>query len=258
MISLSGNISFSLSEICAVSTDHLRDPNTLQPDEVEKIEKQSLRVLFQAAVDFGFDAFDIFHQSTDEVKDVAEDITREMLDRLGGYQIQQRILGNVDYRKARYVILPDLLVRQALFVDSKAEQERRTATLQMSQISMRIRQMRGGNAVDEQGKLPMISEYRSLFYLTTILLAHYQYREEQNHHVLQTLTLVAVPNGRLQDFYNPSAADTIWLVGRNADTRGEDFRVRLAFERLETKAAWRIQRLNYNPTARQVEYAWKE
>lgn len=102
-------------------SDHLRDPNSLTPLEIEDIEKQCLRLLFQATLDFGFDAYDIFRQSTDEVKDVAEDITREMLDRIGGYQIPQRIYGNIDYRKACYVILPNLMVRQALFVDSKAE-----------------------------------------------------------------------------------------------------------------------------------------
>lgn len=241
-----------------MSTNHLRDPHFLTLDEIEAIERQSLRVLFQAAGDFGFDAFDIFYQSTDEVKDIAEDITREMLDRLGGYQIQQRILGNVDYRKARYVILPDLIVRQALFVDSKAEQARRSATLQMSQISLMVRQLRRGSAIEESGRLPAISDYRGLPYLTTTLLAHYQYSDEQSHHILQTLTLAAIPNGLLQDDYNPTTEDTIWLVGRNADTRGEDFRVRLAFERLETKSAWRVQRLTYNATARQVEYAWKD
>jgi hypothetical protein len=88
-----------------MSLEHLRNPDSLTPSEIEGIEKQCLRCLFQATVDFGFDAYDIFLQSTDDVKDVAEDITREMLDRIGGYQIQQRIYGNVDYRKARYVIL---------------------------------------------------------------------------------------------------------------------------------------------------------
>ena len=62
---------------------HLRDPAILSNVEIEEIEKQSLRYLYTAAYDFGLDAFDIFHQSSDEPKDIAEDITREMLDRLG-------------------------------------------------------------------------------------------------------------------------------------------------------------------------------
>jgi hypothetical protein len=135
--------------------DHLRDPAALELDEIERIEKQSLRWLFQAAIDFGFDAWEIFYQSPDDVQDVAEDITREMLDRLGGYQIHRRILGNVDYRKARYVILPEFAIRQGLFVDSKAEKTSRTARLQMSQISMEVRQRRGGVELVVEGRLPV-------------------------------------------------------------------------------------------------------
>jgi hypothetical protein len=245
-------------EISGEPLDHIRDPDDLSLVEIEDIEKQSMRVLFQAAVDFGFDAHDIYYQSSDEPKDIAEDITREMLDRLGGYQIQQRILGNVDYRKARYVIMPNLLVRQALFVDSKAEKEKRNATLQMSETSMFIRQMRGGVAIQEKGNLPSVSVYRDLRYLSTTMLAHFQYEDHHDHHILQALTLIAVPNGKLQDSYNPTASDTIWMAGRNAPSRGEDFRVRLGFDLLEAKAAWRIQRLLYYPVTRRVEYVWKE
>lgn len=46
---------------------------------------------------------------------------------------------------------------------------------------------------------------------------------------LLKLTLVAIPNGRLQDRYNPDHVETIWMAGRNAPSRGEDFRVRLSF-----------------------------
>ena len=54
---------------------HLRDPNDLTPDEIEAIVKQSLRSLYIAALDLGFDAFDIFNQSSDDPKDIAQDIT---------------------------------------------------------------------------------------------------------------------------------------------------------------------------------------
>src|SRR3972149_4087952 len=122
----------------------MREPDSLSLDEIEDIEKVSLRALFAAAKDFGFDAWDVFNQSNDDPKDVAEDVTREMLDRFGGFGLSQRIFGNVDYRKARYVVLPGYSVRQALFVDSKADKESSTATLQMSQLSMRVRQHRSG------------------------------------------------------------------------------------------------------------------
>lgn len=239
-------------------TEHLRDPDDLTLAEIERIEKQCLRGLFQATVDFGFDAYDIFQQSTDKVQDVAEDITREMLDRIGGYQIQQRVYGNVDYRKARYVILPEFMVRQALFVDSKAEKAIRTATLQMSQTSLIIHQSRAGTTIQESGKLLAVAEYNGIRFLTTTLLAHYFYSDTDDRRVLKTITLAAIPNGRLQQVYNPSAEDTIWLAGRNAPTLGEDFRVRLAFDRLKAKAAWRVQQVHYDTVNRRIALEWSD
>jgi len=64
--------------------------------------------------------------------------------------VQQRVYGTVDYKKARYVILPEQTVRQALFIDSKAEKENRSATIQMSQTSMWVRQRRSGAEVNEK------------------------------------------------------------------------------------------------------------
>lgn len=238
--------------------DHLRDPNTLTDPEIEKIEKASHRSLYQAVVDLGFDAYDVFEQSTDDEKDVGEDITREMLDRIGGYQIQQRVFGNVDYRKARYAILPEFMTRQALFVDSKAEKASRTATLQMSQTSMTIHQTRAGQVMAEPGKLPVVAEYNGVRFLTTTMLVHYHYSKQTNVNVLHSVTLAAIPNGRLQDMYNPDAASSIWLAGRNAPTLGEDFRVRLSFTKLKDLAAWRVQQITYDPTNRRIDSEWNE
>ena len=156
---------------------HLRNPDSLTPDEIEAIEKQSLRCLYTAAFDFGFDASNIFEQSSDDPKDIAEDITREMLDRLGGYQVQQRILGNVDYRKARYIILSEFSVRQALFVDSKAEKSSSSATMQMSQLAFAVRQVRGGEEVEQKGDLSSVSIHGGQSFITTTLLAHYHYQD---------------------------------------------------------------------------------
>lgn len=243
----------------------MRNPQTLDLNEIEDIEKLSLRALYIAIQDFGFDAWDIFHQSNDDPKDVAEDVTREVLDRLGGYGIGQRIYGNVDYRKARYVVLPDFSIRQALFVDSKAEKETTSATLQMSQLSMRVRQHRGGQNVDVPGKIGTEEVYDGHPYLTTILLVHYHYEAESGGsgkdvppYKLRSITLAAIPNGKLQDRYNPDASDTIWGAGRNAPTRGEDFRVRLNFHALKSKETWRIQKFTYDEIQRRVNSEWSE
>jgi hypothetical protein len=217
-----------------------------------------MRSLFQAAVDFGFDAYDYFYQSSDEVQNIAEDISREMMDKIGGYRIDERILGNVDYRKARYVILPDLQVRQALFVESKAEKDATSATLQMSETSMVVNQDRAGQVHNVAGLIPKIAMPRGLAHLTTTLVAHFHYEDHESNHILKTLTMAALPNGRLQQKYNPDTDDTIWKAGRNAPKLGETFRVRLAFDRLETKSAWRVQRIAYEVGSKQIGGEWTE
>ena len=215
-----------------------KDPNILSLNEIEDIEKFTLRWIFQAVYDFGIEAYEIFLKSPDSVKDIAEDITRELLDRLPGFNVQERVYGTVDYKKARYVILPDQTVRQALFIDSKAEKENRTATIQMSQTSMCVRQNRSGVDVDEKGFLPEIYEYGSKNYLTTTCLIHFMYYDNDDIHHLSEVTIAAIPNGKLQATYNPTVDDGFWLAGRNAPQLGEDFRVRVGFERLKEKASW--------------------
>jgi hypothetical protein len=239
--------------------EYLRDPASLSVDEIEKIEMQSLRALFIAACNLGFDAYEIFRQSTDNPKDIGEDTTREMMDRLGGYQFQQRVLGNVDYRKAHYVILPEFSIRQALFVDSKAEKgDDSSGTLQMSQVSMRVRFMKAGVATDEPGLLAPISIHGGRTFLTTTLLTHYNYEERGDGFVLKKTTLAAIPNGQLQDYYNPNATDTIWRAGRDAPTRGEDFRVRISFGRLQLKQSWRVQEIAYNANNDSFLAKWRD
>lgn len=226
--------------------------------EIEEIEKLTLRWVFQAVLDFGMEAHEIFLKSPDSVKDIAEDVTRELLDRLSGFNVQQRIYGTVDYKKARYIILPEQTIRQALFIDSKAEKDSRSATIQMSQTSMCIKQRRTGTEVNEQGSLPEISEYGGKNYLTTTCLVHFQYEDDADKvHHLREVTIAAIPNGRLQKRYNPNADDGIWLAGRNAPTLGEDFRVRVSFSRLKSKAAWRVQTLTYDESNQECTGSWR-
>ena len=101
-----------------------KDPDILSLNEIEEIEKLTLRWIFQAVYDFG-KAHEIFLRSPDR---------RELLDRLSGFNVQQRVYGTVDYKKARYVILPDQTVRQALFIDSKAEKENRSADSDVTNV----------------------------------------------------------------------------------------------------------------------------
>ena len=234
-----------------------QEPVNLSSDEIEEIEELTLRWIFQAVLDFGMEAHEIFLNSPDSVKDIAEDITRELLDRLSGFNVPQRIYGNVDYKRARYIILPEKTVRQALFIDSKAEKENRSATIQMSQTSMWVRQRRSGSAIKEKGFLPEISEYGDKHYLTTTCLVHFMYDDEVGIHHLREVKITAIPNGKLQHKYNPTIDDGIWLAGRNAPTRGEDFRVRVSFAKLKQKASWRVQAIQYDEIEETCKGEWQ-
>jgi hypothetical protein len=229
----------------------LIDPHQLSHnlDRLEEIEKASLRLVAQAVYEYRDIAAEIFREEGDRVADIGEDITREALDRLGTSKIDQRLFGKVDYKRARYLFHPSYAVKQALFVDSKAEQIKGagTATLQTSQLSMTIRHVRSGQAVNVPGKLPKILMVKGESYLTTTIFVKYNYDDSGGTKELKNITIVGLPNGMLQARYNPDAHDTIWRTGRNAPSRGEEFRVRLVFARLKAKANWRVQTVPVPP-----------
>ena len=210
---------------------------------LEDVEKATLRLVFQAVADYRRQAAEIFREEKDEPMDIAEDITREALDGLGAAKVPTRLFGKVDYKRAQYVFLPDRAIKQALFVDSKAEKAdgRGTATLQMSQISMRVRMRRRGVEMDVPGLLPVEVTRGGDTFLTTTIFVKYNYREDDSARILEDIIVACLPGGKLQEKYNPSADDTIWRVGRDAPTLGEDFRVRLSFAQLKKKARWRVQ-----------------
>lgn len=215
-------------------------------DRLEEIEKASLRLVTQAIYDYRAAAEEIFQEESDLVGDIGEDITREALDRMGVPKIDQRLFGKVDYKRACYLFHPDYALKQALFVDSKAEKVagQGTATLQTSQFSMVVRQVRFNQEIEVNGKLPSILNVKGESYLTTTLFVKYNYREQGRFNTLESITLAAVPNGMLQAKYNPTVQDTIWIAGRNAPSLGEEFRVRLSFSRLKQKANWRVQKIH--------------
>lgn len=229
----------------------LIDPYHLSTDweRLEEIEKVSLRFVVQAIYNYRETAKEIFLQERDLVADIGEDITREALDRLGMAKIDQRLFGKIDYKQARYIFHPEYATKQALFVDSKAERfsGRGTATLQTSQFSLTVRQIRSGEIVEVSGKLPMVLEIKGEYYITTTIFVKYNYTEEPDRYSLKTITIAALPNGFLQEKYNPeftSGSDNIWRAGRNAPSRGEAFRVRLSFSALKAIEKWRVQEIS--------------
>lgn len=227
------------------------------PDKIEEIEKASARLVTQAVYEFRQTAAEIFRREPDLPQDIAEDISREALDRLGVSRMDERLFGKIDYKRARYVFHPNYAVRQALFVDSKAEKEHGTSTLQTAQTSMRIRHIRAGKSVNERGMLPRSIETEKGSCITTTVFVKYEY-EDKPCVRLKEITVVALPSGALQKRYNPSPTDTIWRAGRNAPTRGERFRVRLVFDLLKRKARWRVQTILPDAPSTPGSFPWDE
>ena len=211
-------------------------------DELERVERTTLEMVVQALRDYGQQAKTIFREETDLPQDIAEDVTREAVEAMGMPALGHRLYGKVDFKKAIYVFLPTAMP-VALMLDAKAEKPNgnRTATIQMSQTSMRVRMRRGGVLVDEPGLLDQTITRGDKEFQVVTVVAKYVYTEQGGSHRLQRIIVAGIPNGRLQQCYNPSAADTIWLAGKDAPTRGENFRVRLSYPHLSNKAAWRVR-----------------
>ena len=217
----------------------------VSPDELEHLEQTVMAMVVQAITDYSTQTVMIFQEETDLPQDIAEDVTREALEAMGVSGIAERLYGKVAYKKAIYAFLPSPQP-VALMLDAKAEKHNgdRTATIQMSQTSMTVRMRRAGATIAEPGKLDrfIVRGDRRLCVVTVI--AKYVYEEIRDAQILKRIIVVCIPNGELQDRYNPSQTDTIWLAGRNAPTLGEDFRVRLSCAKLRRKAAWRVREID--------------
>ena len=211
----------------------------------ELLEQTAFEMVVQAFEDYHITAAVVFRHEADLPQDRAEDLTREALESMRLPQVNERLYGKVDYKKAIYVFLPKA-VPVALMVDSKAEKANgdRTATLQMSQTSMRVKLKSGNKLVDKAGRLPSTIECRGLTLYVVTIVVKYVYDEWNDNHILTKLILACIPNIELQQTYNPNAQDTIWLAGKDSPKRNEDFRIRLSFERLSQKAAWRVRTIN--------------
>ncbi|MBC6444836.1 MAG: SfiI family type II restriction endonuclease [Alphaproteobacteria bacterium GM202ARS2] len=213
-------------------------------EQLEHVEQIAMGIVVQALTDYRQQILTIFQEEIDQPQDIAEDVTREALDALGVSSIGERLYGKVDYKKAIYAFLPKPQP-VALMLDAKSEKinGNRTATIQMSQTSMNVRMKRSGKILDEQGKMDTFIERNGRKLLVVTIIAKYIYDESQQHRELKRIIVACIPNGALQEDYNPNAEDTIWLAGRDAPTLGEDFRVRLSYKKLMSKASWRVKEI---------------
>lgn len=189
-------------------------------------------------------AADIFRNEVEDAKEVAEDVTREAMEALGVSRIDYRLYGKVDYKRAAFVFLPESEQGVALMVDSKAEKDGDTITIQLSQTSMEVRHMRGGRPTSAAGKLERRIDINGQSLLTVTIFVKYVYAPSIDRGLdLKEIIIACVPNGVLQARYNPSARDeNFWRAGRNAPSRGEEFRVRVSLKALAKVDAWRVVR----------------
>ena len=100
------------------------------------------------------------------------------------------------------------------------------------------------------GDMDNIAVVRDTEYLTTTIFVKYNYSEpgtDVSPNRLVSVSCLCLPNGLLQHRDNPNANDTIWLVGRNAPSRGEAFRVRINLAALKNKPNWRVQAIAADP-----------
>ena len=212
----------------------------MTPNQMEHLEQTAFSMVVQAFTDYLKTARTIFHEETDLPQDIAEDVTREAIESMGLSEVGDRLYGKVDYKKAIYVFLPEARA-VALMLDAKAEKGNGSATLQMSQVSMRVRMKRAGAVIDEPGHLKQeITRNKRTFYVVTVIAKFVYSETAEMKRTLERIVLACVPNGKLQERYNPTPTDTIWRAGRDAPTLGEDFRVRLVYDALRAKAAWRV------------------
>lgn len=241
------------------------DVDDLTFDQIELVEKISLRLAFQSLVWFAPQAWDIFDRSPDDPQDIAEDITREAIGVFKGFSINERLFGTIDYKQARWLPMPFGLVPQALMVDSKAKRayENARLDLQMSQVSMDV--FLGSKEAPLQ---PLLKTAMDLRFeggivkkaITSVVTAHYSYDIKPAGQVgnrLQRVIVAAVPNGLLKERYSPSRERTVFGVGKQSSGRGEDPRVRIYYSMLRSFAAWRVQEVVFDDRGRD-QFNWKD
>lgn len=211
--------------------------------EIEQVERTALEMVVTAIREYLPEAVQVWRHERDEAKDIAEDITREALDQMGLPRAGRRLYGTVDFKKPTWIFNPRA-TRCALFVDSKAEERAfGVARLQISQTSLEVRMVRQNEEVRVPGGIAQEVSEGGETLLSVTIVVKYHYAKLPEGRELKRVTVACIPNGALQEKYNPTPKDGIWRAGPDAPTLEENFRMRLSFEDLAEKAEWRVRRL---------------
>jgi hypothetical protein len=236
----------------------IQDYRQLSLDQVELLEKQTLRTLVQTMQDHSREAKEIF-DNTEAVSDaevivMAEDLVRYALQAAECFPIHKRFAGFIDYKQVRWVSTPFGLFPQVLLVDAKASTENNRETLQQSQLSMdaefhsNTKVVRLAAGVPPHHELKMRGGMASPA-ITTSTFIHFFYEklkaEKPPYRNLRSIYLLALPHQSLKPRYNPDPERTFYGQGKHSPSRGERARIRVYFQRLRRMCPWRLQELRY-------------
>ncbi|MGW3038487.1 SfiI family type II restriction endonuclease [Kitasatospora sp. NPDC001159] len=250
-----------------------QDYRNLSKDQLEDIEKQTLRTLVQALQQYSKEAKEIFENtkadSAGEIIVLAEDLTQYALEVAELYPINKRFAGFIDYKRARWLPTPYGLIPQVLLVDAKASKENFRETLQKSQLPMdaEFRKKGTGEVVFlEAGvapHLPLVSATgKELPAISTSMFVHFHYSNAPEGSNLQRRLLgifaLAIPHARLKDRYNPNPDKTIFGEGKHSPKREEDARIRVYYKSLREAQPWRLQELHYDDSSDYTVPLWRD
>jgi hypothetical protein len=254
----------------------LQDYRQLTDDQLEDLEKQTLRMIVQAVQEYSKEAREIFQDTKadrkSEVIVLAEDLVQYALEVAECYPINKRFAGFIDYKRIRWLPTPYGLFPQVLLVDAKASTENNRETLQQSQLPMAAEfpsAKQAGKVVAMSPGVPFHQELESrsgnkLLAVTTSAFIHFYYSDLKSKsapfRTLHAIYILLLPHGRLKGRYNPNHTRTFFGEGKHSPKREEEPRIRVYFNRLRKMCPWRLQELRYptpNPTG-YAEPVWRD
>lgn len=249
-----------------------QDYRRLTDDQLDGLEKQTLRVIVQALQEYSREARQLF-QSTpatreSEVIVLAEDLVQYALEVAECYPINRRFAGFIDYKRVRWMPSPHGLFPQVLLVDAKAAKENNRTTLQQSQLSMdaEFRTAPGAGArmvagVPPDWPIPSPTG-PGLRAVTTSAFVHFHYTNLRSaappYRELHAIYALLLPHQRLKPRYNPDPEHTFFGQGKHSPSRGEEPRIRVYFSRLRRMCPWRLQVLRYPEDGDYTVPEWRD
>jgi hypothetical protein len=249
----------------------IQDYRLVLDEQLESIEKQTLRTLVQAIQEYSREARSIFEStfaaSESEVIVLAEDLVQYALEVAECYPINKRFAGYIDYKRVRWLSTPFGLFPQVLLVDAKASTENNRDTLQQSQLPMDAEFHSRGVEVRLSAGIPPHLEIEStggapLVAVTTSAFVHFHYQnlkcKEPPYRSLKAIFTLLLPHQRLKPLYNPNANHTFFGQGKHSPARDEAQRIRVYYARLAAACPWRLQVLRYDAGHAFATAEWRD